>query len=62
MTKWEYCVTEPYINGSEYTENRDLDVMGKDGWELVSVRVDEKGGIVHYHKRPLPSSLAKGES
>ncbi len=52
-TKWEYHV----VNGRYVTQDQ-LNVLGKDGWELVSVQATEEQGTtvsaqICYFKRPL---------
>lgn len=45
MTTWEYFIT---------TDESRLPELGRDGWELISVRTTQDG-VKLYLKRPRPS-------
>lgn len=46
--KWRYKI----LKSPKFLSEKDLDAMGKDGWELVSIM--EMGTFWHYHfKKPV---------
>jgi hypothetical protein len=47
MQKWEYIVQV-----SDTPLENQLNVLGNDGWELVSAFHDEGYGWIYYFKRP----------
>lgn len=55
MTKWDYIITEPYLQNM--TEEEYLKKMGQDGWEMTScIGVPRSAGIKFYFKRPIPDT------
>lgn len=52
MQKWEYLVVE--LKGQKYTDDNDeLDRLGQNGWELVTVLFAEGAQFpVGYFKQP----------
>lgn len=50
---WEYCTFAGLDKDGD--EEVSLDLLGSDGWELVSVVWDHRRGLLRYFfKRPLP--------
>jgi hypothetical protein len=49
MQKWEYITTPLLIHNTTAI----LNTWGSQGWELVTVMVNQEGGLVAYFKRPV---------
>lgn len=52
MQEWEYAVDH---ESGAMSENK-LDDMGKEGWELVAVTVDQLNRFVYHFKRALENN------
>ena len=48
MTKWEYQVAPIPL----HNETMMLNNFGEDGWELVTIQINQQGGMVAFLKRP----------
>ena len=62
MQRWEYDLVE-FTTRDLVAVRRELDSMGAEGWELVSVMWSQGGDLVRAAlKRPLPAAEPEGGS
>ena len=52
ITRWEYSLVESYVSNKQFVE--ELNEMGDDGWELVSIAGAREFDFTAFFKRPVP--------